>query len=150
MLIKDLKELIVTLDKSSVQHFEMENSEVKLKISKNQGTMHQAIAEQAVEVPTRLTETAVETQMQAELEDPSIEIIHAPMVGVFYEAPNPESAPFVQVGTVVEAGQPLCIIEAMKIMNEIEADVSGEIVELLVDNEDVVEYGQPLMKIRRV
>ena len=72
------------------------------------------------------------------------------MVGVYYQAPAPGEDSFVKIGSMVEKGQTLCIIEAMKLMNEIEAEVSGEVVDILVKNEDVVQYGQALMKIRRV
>jgi acetyl-CoA carboxylase biotin carboxyl carrier protein len=74
--------------------------------------------------------------------------VKSPIVGTFYESPSPGSPPFVKIGDVVEAGQVLCIIEAMKLMNEIEADVSGELVKKLVANSQPVEYGQPLFAIR--
>jgi oxaloacetate decarboxylase alpha subunit len=71
------------------------------------------------------------------------------MVGTFYRAPAPDAEPFVEIGQIVETGQTLCIIEAMKLMNEIEAEFSGEIVDILVENGQPVEYGQPLFLIRR-
>ena len=74
--------------------------------------------------------------------------IEAPIVGTFYQAPSPDSDPFVKVGDKVQSGQTLCIIEAMKIMNEIESDISGEVVEVCANNEGLVEYGQTLFKIR--
>jgi len=73
--------------------------------------------------------------------------VKAPMVGTFYRAPNPGASPFVQVGQTVKEGDPLCIIEAMKLLNEIEADKSGVIKEILVENGEPVEYGQPLFVI---
>ena len=73
--------------------------------------------------------------------------VKAPMVGTFYRSPNPGAAPFVEVGQTVKEGQPLCIIEAMKLLNEIEADKSGVVKEILVDNGEPVEYGQPLFVI---
>lgn len=73
--------------------------------------------------------------------------IPSPMVGTFYRAPGPNEAPFVEVGDRVKAGQTVCIIEAMKLMNEIEAEVSGQVVEILLQNGEPVEYGQPLMRI---
>jgi acetyl-CoA carboxylase biotin carboxyl carrier protein len=75
--------------------------------------------------------------------------VKSPMVGTFYRAPSPDSPPFVKIGDKVQKGQTLCIIEAMKIMNEIESEISGEIVDILLNDEDTVEYGQALMKIRR-
>lgn len=76
--------------------------------------------------------------------------IEAPMVGTFYRAPAPDAEPYVEVGSIVEVGQPLCIIEAMKIMNEIESEVNGRVVEILVENAQPVEYGQPLFIIERI
>ena len=75
-------------------------------------------------------------------------IIKSPIVGTFYAAPSPETAPFVRVGDFVEAGQTVCIIEAMKLMNEIEADISGEVARVLVENGQPVEYGEPLFALR--
>ena len=77
-----------------------------------------------------------------------LHIVKSPIVGTYYAAPNPEAEPFVRVGDMVEAGQTVCIIEAMKLMNEIEADVSGEVVRILVENGQPVEYGEPLFALR--
>jgi len=75
-------------------------------------------------------------------------LIKSPIVGTFYAAPNPESGPFVKVGDTVQAGQTVCIIEAMKLMNEIEADISGEVARIMVENGQPVEYGEPLFALR--
>ena len=80
--------------------------------------------------------------------DEGLHVVKSPIVGTFYESPSPGSPPFVKPGDKVEAGQVLCIIEAMKLMNEIEADLGGEIVKRLVNNGQPVEYGQPLFSIR--
>jgi acetyl-CoA carboxylase biotin carboxyl carrier protein len=77
-----------------------------------------------------------------------LHVIKSPIVGTFYAAPNPESGPFVKVGDSVQAGQTVCIIEAMKLMNEIEADISGEVARILVENGQPVEYGEPLFALR--
>lgn len=82
-------------------------------------------------------------------EDNTITIV-APMVGTFYRAPSPDAAPYVNVGDLVDVGQPLCIIEAMKLMNEIECEVKGRILRILVENAQPVEYGQPLFVIERL
>ncbi len=79
--------------------------------------------------------------------DPKWEEIKSPMVGTFYRAPGPDEAPFVDIGDRIRNGQTVCIIEAMKLMNEIEAEVSGQIMEILVGNGEPVEYGQPLMRV---
>ncbi|GMA55854.1 hypothetical protein GCM10025858_03570 [Alicyclobacillus sacchari] len=83
------------------------------------------------------------------LNDIDVHVITSPMVGTFYRAPSPESAPFVEVGAQVTSKTVVCIIEAMKLMNEIEAEVSGEVIEVLAENGQLVEYGQPLFKVRR-
>ena len=75
-------------------------------------------------------------------------MVHSPIVGTYYESPSPGSPPFVKVGDQIEAGQVLCIVEAMKLMNEIEADVAGEVVKMLVKNGQPIEYGQDLFAIR--
>lgn len=81
-------------------------------------------------------------------EDPAIKKVYSPMVGTFYRAPSPESSPYVEEGSKVKAESVVAIIEAMKVMNEIQAEVSGKVVEILVGNGEPVEYGQALMKIR--
>jgi acetyl-CoA carboxylase biotin carboxyl carrier protein len=83
------------------------------------------------------------------VDDPSVEIIKAPMVGTFYRAPSPDSPPFVEVGKVVQTSTVVCILEAMKVMNEIKAGISGTVVEILVENGQPVEFGQPLFKIKK-
>lgn len=80
--------------------------------------------------------------------DPSLVEITSPMVGTFYSSPAPDEPPFVANGDRIQSGQTVCIIEAMKLMNEIEAEVSGEIVDILVENAEPVEFGQPLMRVR--
>ena len=81
-------------------------------------------------------------------EEHGIAYITSPIVGTFYEASSPTTAPFVKVGTQVESGQVVCILEAMKLMNEIESEISGEVLEILVKNEEMVEFGQKLFKVR--
>lgn len=85
---------------------------------------------------------------EAKVKEENLHVIKAPLVGTFYRSPGPNLKPFVEVGTKVKKGDTLCIIEAMKIMNEIQSDVDGEIVEILIENETMVEYGQELFKIR--
>jgi acetyl-CoA carboxylase biotin carboxyl carrier protein len=81
--------------------------------------------------------------------DPKLHIVTSPFVGNFYRAPSPDAAPFVEVGAAVKPGQTLCIVEAMKLMNEIEADCAGTVQDILVDNGKPVEYGQPLFRIAK-
>lgn len=85
---------------------------------------------------------------KAAASDAGLHIIKSPFVGTFYSSPSPGKPIYVKVGDKVKTGQPLCVLEAMKIMNEIDSDINGEIVEICVDNESLVEYGQPLFKIK--
>ena len=91
---------------------------------------------------------ASENSTAAPTVEPGLHTVHSPIVGTFYECPSPGSPPFVKVGDTVDVGQVLCIVEAMKLMNEIEADVAGEIVKKLVANGQPIEYGQELFVIR--
>ena len=97
-------------------------------------------------VPAVVAESATPAPMPSPADD--LHVIKSPIVGTFYAAPNPEAGPFVKVGDTVKAGQTVCIIEAMKLMNEIEADTSGEVVRILVENGQPVEYGEPLFALR--
>jgi acetyl-CoA carboxylase biotin carboxyl carrier protein len=96
-------------------------------------------------VPASRSEVVSEAPSAA---PPNLEVVRSPIVGTYYEAPSPGAPPFVKVGDTVEVGQVLCIVEAMKLMNEIEADVAGEIVKKLVANAQPIEYGQELFHIR--
>lgn len=147
MNVKDIKELILTIDKTSIQKVEIEEDNLKLKISK---AVHSEDKVYEIKDKNEIIEKSMEkNEANREVDFQDMYIVKSPIVGVFYAAPGPDSSPFVNVGDSVKKGQPLCIIEAMKIMNEIQSEESGEIVEIMVENEDIVEYGQPLMKIRR-
>ncbi|AHM57370.1 hypothetical protein EAL2_c20890 [Peptoclostridium acidaminophilum DSM 3953] len=153
MDIKDIKELIHALDASGVQKFEMEEGNFKIKISKT-AEAAPAVVYNAPEAPraAAAAPVAVSPAPAAIVEAAPAEdlyIVKSPIVGTFYGSSSPGTPAFVKVGDKVAKGDTLCIIEAMKIMNEIESEEAGEIVEILVVNEDIVEYGQPLMKIRR-
>ena len=100
----------------------------------------------APEIPIKDTATTPPTAAPPAV-DPKWEEVKSPMVGTFYRAPGPDEVPFVEVGDRIRAGQTVCIIEAMKLMNEIESEVSGQIIEILVMNGEPVEYGQPLMRV---
>lgn len=106
-----------------------------------------AVSAAAAPEPKR-TETDGASDLEAFSDDRYV-IITAPMVGVFYRAPAPDAEPYVKVGDLVEPGQPLCIIEAMKLMNEIESEVRGRIVKIFVENAEPVEYGQPLFAVEK-
>ena len=102
----------------------------------------------ATAVPVPASAAPGESALVAPAAESGLHTVHSPIVGTFYECPSPGSPPFVKVGDTVEIGQVLCIVEAMKLMNEIEADVAGEIVKKLVANGQPIEYGQELFVIR--
>jgi acetyl-CoA carboxylase biotin carboxyl carrier protein len=143
MDMQDIRKLFELADKFKVAEVEFNNDEVSLRITRSHpiegGVMMQAPMMQAAPAPaTPVSATpAVEAQ-------PAGAEVKSPMVGSFYAAPAPNAKNFVTVGQSIKAGDTLCIIEAMKIMNPIKSDVNGTIVKILVENGDPVEYGQPL------
>jgi len=149
MDITEIRELIGLIQQSAIEEFEMEKSGVRIRIRKSLVTGQAAIAAQsAPAIPAEtnaLLEVPTETE-QVEAED--VHVFTAPIVGTFYITPKPDAEPFVQNGDRVSKSTVLCIIEAMKIFNQIECDVDGEIVAILVENGQPVEYGEPLFKIR--
>ncbi|HLV02429.1 MAG TPA: acetyl-CoA carboxylase biotin carboxyl carrier protein [Acidobacteriota bacterium] len=152
MNIKEIKELIELIQGSGIEEFEMERSGVRVRIKNSLGRSQTSVA--PVEPLSRVThepspEAAQEIQPPEEPEE-EFHIFTAPIVGTFYLTPKPDAEPFVRPGDFISKGSVLCIIEAMKIFNQIESDVSGEIVQILADNGQPVEYGQPLFKIRLV
>ena len=156
---KELKELIEFLIEKDIAEFELERGDVKVRIKRASEAHGLAPAEarlvHAAPSPALPVErsAAAPAAASAEKAKPAAEEsgrleVKSPIVGTFYEAASPGAPAFVKAGDVVQAGQVLCIIEAMKLMNEIEADVSGEIVKRLVSNAQPVEYGQILFLIR--
>jgi len=154
---KELKELIEFLIEKDIAEFELERGDVKVRIKRAGEPSHphfvavQAAQPAVVAAPTVVPVTATPEAPKAEAPAAAEEKLHSvrsPIVGTFYESPSPGSPPFVKVGDVVEVGQLLCIVEAMKLMNEIESDVAGEIVKKLAANGQPIEYGQELFAIR--
>ncbi len=152
MTFEEIKELISVLSNTDIAEFTIKTDDVKLSIKKGSAFAPAAQPAPAPVSVTPVVERAgtaptVEPAERAESESDSHLTITAPMVGTFYRAPSPDSDPYVKSGDRVEMGQPLCIIEAMKLMNEIESEVQGRVVEILVENGQPVEYGQPLFII---
>jgi acetyl-CoA carboxylase biotin carboxyl carrier protein len=158
---KELKELIEFLVEKDIAEFELQRGDVKVRVRR--GTDH-GPATTAVPIsihagsPAALPVSvapnvgglsAPQASAEALTAEEKLHIVHSPIVGTYYESPSPGSPPFVVVGDRVEAGQVLCIVEAMKLMNEIESDVAGEIVKKLVSNGQPVEYGQDLFAVRQ-
>lgn len=159
--VEEIRELIQMIDESSIDEFSYETEGAKLKLRKANETVVQAAApKQVVEAekqarpvassePTvEVEETAAEESASESTVDYDFEIV-APMVGTVYRASSPESDPYVKRGSSVSEGSIVCIIEAMKLFNEIESEVDGEIVEVLVEDGELVEYGQPLFRVKK-
>ncbi|MGB6386344.1 MAG: acetyl-CoA carboxylase biotin carboxyl carrier protein [Terriglobales bacterium] len=159
---KELKELIEFLIEKDIAEFELERGDVKVKIKRATepppaalpDSRYIAVHPAPVAVPATPTSAAsrVDLAASATVNAPEhqedLHIVKSPIVGTFYESPSPGSPPFVKVGDVLEVGQVLCIVEAMKLMNEIECDVAGELVKKLVANGQPIEYGQELFTVR--
>ncbi len=153
MDLKDIKAIIDLMKKNSVSEFELERQDFKIKLKRG-GNGGGAVYEEAPVVayvpPTAIAAPAPGGAPAAvPAMAPSNEIeIKSPMIGTFYRSPSPESAPYVEVGTEVNPETVVCIIEAMKVMNEIKAEIKGVITQVLVDNAKPIEFGQPLFKVR--
>lgn len=150
MNLNELKELIKILNETEISEISLESDGTKISIKKGSPcTIGDVVPDQTDKTTTGEAVTAGSEEKKTSVDTEGAEKITAPMVGTFYRAPAPDAEPFVEVGQIVETGQTLCIIEAMKLMNEIEAEFSGAIVDILVENGQAVEYGQPLFLIRR-
>ncbi|KAA9026252.1 acetyl-CoA carboxylase biotin carboxyl carrier protein [Niallia endozanthoxylica] len=165
--VQEIRELIKLIDHSSIEEFTFEHDGSKIKMKKNTGTSVSVVKTvgQPVEIPSAevvhkpvVQEVPVEkaATVNAEVIQEKVEIesvtdlhkITSPMVGTFYESPTPDTDAYVKVGSKVSKDSIVCIVEAMKLFNEIEAEVEGEIVEVLVKNGQLVEFGQPLFLVK--
>jgi acetyl-CoA carboxylase biotin carboxyl carrier protein len=146
MDLDKIKEMIALMEEHDLTEIEISNGEEKIRLKKGENGLPQYMGNPGQQIAPQMAEAAAQTA-ESSANDDCIEIT-APMVGTFYRASAPDAEPYVEVGDTVEADDVICIIEAMKVMNEIKAEIAGEVVEILVDNGDVIEYGQPLFKIR--
>lgn len=144
MDLDKLKALFVLLGEENVAEFEHEADGVRVKVVR---TAHGPILTTA-QLPQAFS-VAPPAAAAAVVEDDDSSIVTSPFVGTFYRSPSPEAGTFVDVGSTVKPGQTLCIVEAMKLMNEIEAELSGTVVEIFVQNGKTVEFGQKLFRIKR-
>jgi len=152
MYIKEIKDMIHLMNENNLAELEIEKDGLKIRLKKSSGTgfektiefvpatsgHHGAHQAQASEVPAKTAQAA---------EKKNVLEIKAPMVGTFYRAPSPETPSYVNIGDQIEPGQIICIIEAMKLMNEIKAEVKGKIIDIQVDNGEPIEFGQVLFVI---
>jgi acetyl-CoA carboxylase biotin carboxyl carrier protein len=154
-LDSEIKELMEYIENSSFVEFELEREGFKIKLVKSAAVAANGpatVVHQPVLPVARVPASAAGTGPGAPpgAESPDIHLIRSPIVGTFYRASSPGTKPIVETGDHVSKGQALCIVEAMKLMNEIESDCEGDVVEVLIANGQPVEYGEPLFKIRTV
>jgi len=155
---KELKELIEFLIEKDIAEFELERGDVKVKIKRaaepappdaRYFAVHPAPPAPILGAPSApILSPAATVEPAPVVPEEILQPVRSPIVGTFYEAPSPGAPPFIKIGDRVEVGQVLCIVEAMKLMNEIECDVAGEVVKKLVANGQPIEYGQELFAIR--
>src|SRR5512133_971631 len=153
MDIKDLKLLVKMITETDITEFELDNSEEKIVIRRGQKTEYINVAAPAAQMfstAPQMAAPAVSAPAAGVAAVETGETVDSPIVGSFYRAPAPDAAPYVEVGQVVEKGQVLCIVEAMKLMNEIEAEYRCKIIKICKENAQAVEFGDPLFVVERV
>lgn len=146
--LKQLKNLLKALEEEGVAEFEYKDEKYSLRV----GFGRSALAPGVVPAPAFVAAPAVAAAPEAaaaKAEEAGVVFVTSPFVGTFYRSPSPDSEPFVEVGSVVKPGQSLCIVEAMKLMNEIESEYAGTVLEILVENGTSVEFGQKLFKLKQ-
>jgi acetyl-CoA carboxylase biotin carboxyl carrier protein len=151
--LKDIKAIIDLMKKNSITEFELErqDSKIRLKRGLNSGAPVAQSDDPMPAIPMLVPSASAPPVIQAVAPPPSVSgelEIKSPMIGTFYRAPSPEAANYVEIGAEVNSDSVVCIIEAMKVMNEIKAEVKGIITQALVENGKPVEFGQPLFKVR--
>ena len=149
MTFKEIKELIEVFDSSNLASLSIKDKDFKIELDKSSKTIQPQPQQEVIQAQTPAQPTQIQptTPTPTQIEG---ETINSPMVGTFYQAPSPDSPPYVKVGDKVKAGQTVCIVEAMKIMNEIQAEFDCEILEVLVEDGQAVEFDTPLFKVKRV
>ncbi len=145
---KELKKILDAFDKSKANILEFENEEFRIYLDKSATA---PVTQSTPQEPVQISQEPIVQKVEAKPECiEEGELITSPMVGTFYQAPSPDSPPYVKVGDKVKKGQTLCIIEAMKIMNELEAEFDCEILEVLVEDGQPVEFDTPLFRVKKL
>jgi len=147
--IKEIKEMINLMNENGLMELEIEKDNMRIKLKKIVSGTTEVFSGPITIERERLSGGITQAKLPENIESLAVKTVEikAPMVGTFYRTPSPEAPPYVEVGQVVEPGQVICIIEAMKLMNEIKSEIKGKILEVLVDNAEPVEFGQPLLLI---
>ena len=143
MSLKEIKEMIALMNENELLELELERDGLKIRLKKNGGEIQQVIRSAAQQIGINNIPAAE----SAKTESQNLIEIKSPMVGTFYRAPSPDSAPFVDIGSDIQPGQVVGIIEAMKLMNEIKSEVKGRIKEILAENGHPIEFGQVLFRV---
>jgi acetyl-CoA carboxylase biotin carboxyl carrier protein len=146
--LDNLDKLLKTLEEGGASEFEYEDEKIRVRVTLARGATHVVTTAPAHVAPSHAAPSAA-PRAAIEENDASIAFVTSPFVGTFYRAPSPEAGNFTEVGQSVKKGQTLCIVEAMKLMNEIESEYTGSVVEVLVENGKSVEFGQKLFKIKK-
>lgn len=149
MDLKLVKKFINLAKKEGVESLSIDDGETKLSVKLPTALVSNVVQPTVVTTPVPQAQSSITTPSSSVDSDPNIVEVTAPVVGTFYASASPGEPSFANVGDKVSKGKTLCIIEAMKIMNEIESDVDGEVVEVCIENEEFVEFGQVLFKIRK-
>ncbi len=144
MNLKEIKEMIGIMNENNLSEFEIEKDGFKIKLKKSS---KQELQDEVIITEQPLKSTQAKKKTEDDSETLKLIEIKAPMVGTFYSAPSPESPPYVKRGDSIDLGQVICIIEAMKLMNEIKAEVKGKIRDIVVENGDPIEFGQTLFLV---
>ena len=148
MKIQDIKTLAEIMNQNGLNSMRIDDGQFKIELEKQPAPAAASVPVMAPIAPIPAAQApAAPVMTESPVDFNNLKEIKSPMVGMFYSAPSPDADPFVKVGSKVKKGDVLCIIEAMKLLNEITSDVDGEIVDICVNNGEVVEYGQPLFKI---
>jgi acetyl-CoA carboxylase biotin carboxyl carrier protein len=150
--IKEIKEMISLMNENGLVELEIEKDGMRVRLKKTGAGTEVSSGPVFVERERLPEDTSAKQIVQAAAEKASVKTIEikTPIVGTFYRAPSPEAPPYVEVGQTVEPGQVICIIEAMKLMNEIKSEIKGRILEILVDNAEPVEFGQSMFLIEPI
>ena len=146
---EDINKMIKDLENSNINKLEVEfPNGLKIKMDKGAGNVSNVPAAPSISTTPVVTNKVITNVNTENKEEENYKIIKSPMVGTFYASSSPTTEPFVKIGDKVKKGQVVCIVEAMKLMNEIESEFDGEIAEICMKNEEMVEYGTPLFKIK--
>ena len=149
MDLKAIKQVVELMKRSELSEFEIEEEGFKLRLCRKNGDTQIVHAAPVAAAPApAAAQVAAPAAAAAPVEEKGISVVKSPMVGTFYTSASPESPAFATVGTKVGADSIVCIIEAMKVMNEIQSEISGTITEVLIENGEAVEFGQPLFKVK--